>query len=171
LRYASLICILITQWYIGEKTIREHRISAAAIIIQDKKTLLVRYNDRHGRSYLVGPGGGVHSDEESMTQALNREVKEETGLDINPVKLLFVEEFLSSQNRHVKIWFLCNIIGGTVEKTQGAIEEGITEVRWYGRDELTNEVVYPTVLLEESWDSFSAINSQAKYIGFGIADF
>jgi len=113
----------------------------------------------------------VHSDEESMTQALNREVKEETGLDINPVKLLFVEEFLSSQNRHVKIWFLCNVIDGTVEKTQGATEEGITEVRWYGRDGLTNEVVYPTVLLEESWDSFSAINFQAKYIGFGIADF
>jgi len=150
---------------------KEHRISAGAIIIQEDKILLVRYGDWENRSFLVGPGGGVHSDEESITQALSREVKEETGLEINPFKLLFVEDLLSSRNRHVKIWFLCNIVGGNVEKTQGAFEEGISGVRWYGRDELTNEVVYPTVLLEESWASFFAINFEAKYIGFGITDF
>jgi len=113
----------------------------------------------------------VHNDDESITQALKREVKEETGLEVNPFKLLFVEDFLSSRNRHAKIWFLCNIIGGQIKKTQGAIDEGIVEVRWYRRDELSAEVVYPTILLEESWDSFLAGDFEAKYIGFGIADF
>jgi ADP-ribose pyrophosphatase YjhB (NUDIX family) len=61
---------------------REQRIAAGAIIMQEEKILLVRYNDRHGRSYLVGPGGGMHSDDESITQALMREVKEETGLEV-----------------------------------------------------------------------------------------
>ena len=113
----------------------------------------------------------MHSDDESITQALKREVKEETGLEINPFKLLFVEDLLSSQNRHAKIWFLCNIIGGQVEKTQGAIDEGIIEAGWYGRDELAREVVYPKVLLKEIWDSFFTGNFKAKYIGFSIADF
>jgi len=113
----------------------------------------------------------VHSDDESITQALKREVKEETGLEVNPFKLLFVEDLLSSRNRHAKIWFLCNIVGGQVEKTQGAIDEGIVEVRWYGRDELSVEVVYPPVLLDESWESFFTDNFKAKCLGFKIADF
>jgi len=113
----------------------------------------------------------VHSDDESITQALKREVKEETGMEVNPFKLLFVEDLLSSRNRHAKIWFLCNVVGGQVEKTQGAFDEGIIEVRWYGRDKLTNEVVYPSALLNESWESFFSDNFEAKYLGLGVADF
>jgi 8-oxo-dGTP pyrophosphatase MutT (NUDIX family) len=136
--------------------------------------LLVRYYDHYAqntKSFLVGPGGGVHSDDESITQALKREVKEETGLEVNPFKLLFVEDLLSSRNRHVKIWFLCNIVGGQLKKTQGAIDEGIMEVRWYRRDELTNEVVYPPVLLDERWESFITDNFKAKYLELRTADF
>lgn len=162
-------CLRNSRW--ENETIKEHRISAGAIIIQEDKILLVRYNDRNKKSYLVGPGGSVHSDAESITQALKREVKEETGLDVNPFKLLFVEDFLSSRNKQVKIWFLCNVVGGQVEKTQGAIDEGIIEVRWYGRDKLTNEVVYPSALLDESWESFLTDNFEAKYLGFKVADF
>ncbi len=113
----------------------------------------------------------MHSDDESITQALEREVKEETGLEVDPFKLLFVEDFLSSLNKQVKIWFLCNVVGGQVEKTQGAFDEGIIEVRWYGRNELADEVVYPSALLDESWESFSTDDFEAKYLGFKVADF
>ncbi len=150
---------------------REQRIAAGAIVIQEEKILLVRYSDRYKRSYLVGPGGGVHSDDESITQALMREVKEETGLEVSPFKLLFVEDLLSSRYRMVKIWFLCNTVGGQVEKTQGAIDEGIVEVRWYGRDELINEVVYPPVLMNENWESFFDDNQESKYLELRNADF
>jgi len=92
-------------------------------------------------------------------------------LEVNPFKLIFVEDLLSSRNRHAKIWFLCDIVGGQIEKTQGAIDEGIIEVRWYGRDDLTNEVVYPTVLLDESWESFFTDNFEAKYLELKITDF
>ena len=96
----------ITRRY--EKMSREQRIATGAIIIQEERILLVRYNDRHSRSYLVGPGGGVHGNDESITQALMREVEEETGLEVSPYKLLFVEDLLSNRYRMVKIWFLCN---------------------------------------------------------------
>ena len=150
---------------------REQRIAAGAIIIQEEKTLLVRYDDRHGKSYLVGPGGGVYSDGESVTQALIREVREGTGLEVSPYKLLFVEDLLSSRYRMVKIWFLCNTVGGQVEKTQGAIDEGIVEVRWYARDELINEVVYPPVIMNENWESFFNDNQESKYLELRNADF
>ena len=106
-------CLRNSRW--ENETIRAHRIAAGAIIIQGEKILLVRYNDRHGGSYLVGPGGGVHSDDESVTQALTREVKEETGLEVSPYKLLLIEDLLSSRHRMVKIWFLSSTIGGQLE--------------------------------------------------------
>ena len=104
-------------------------------------------------------------------QALIREVKEETGLEVNPFKLLFVEDILSSQNKHAIIWFLSDVVSGHVEKTQGAIDEGITEGGWYGRNQLSNEVVYPSVLLEENWETFNTNKFEAKYLGFRIANF
>jgi len=150
---------------------REQRIATGAIIIQEERILLVRYNDRHSRSYLVGPGGGVHGNDESITQALMREVEEETGLEVSPYKLLFVEDLLSNRYRMVKIWFLCNIVGGQVEQTQGAIDEGIVEVGWYRRDELINGVVYPPILMKENWESFFGDNRESKYLELRNADF
>jgi len=150
---------------------REQRIAAGAIIMQEEKILLVRYKRSAQESYLVGPGGGVDSDDESITQALMREVKEETGLQVNPYRLLFVEDLLSSRYRMVKFWFLCSIADGQVEKTQGAIDEGIVEVSWFGRDELINEVVYPPILMSANWRSFLGDNQESKYLELRNADF
>jgi ADP-ribose pyrophosphatase YjhB (NUDIX family) len=114
---------------------REHRISAGAIVVRKDQILLVRYNTAEGKNFLVGPGGGVLSDE-GLYQAVIREVREETGLEINPYRVLFVEDLLSRRHRMVKIWLLCNLVGGELTKTQGALEEGIIEAGWYRKDQL-----------------------------------
>ncbi len=149
---------------------REFRISAGAVIIQNRKVLLVRYNDNHGGSYLVSPGGGVLIDE-STDRAVVREVFEETGIEVKPRKILFVEDLLSRQWRITKIWFLCDVLGGTLTKTQGAIEEKITEIGWYNRSQLDTEVVYPAPLLTHNWDSFSKDNWKTIYLDLREADF
>lgn len=105
---------------------------------------------------MVGPGGGVLGNE-GIHQAVVREVREETGLEVNPQKVLFVEDLLSRRHRIVKIWFLCNLIGGQLTNAQGALEEDITDVAWYGKDELLNEVVYPPSLLSYDWGAFPGI--------------
>lgn len=149
---------------------KEHRISAGAIIIHEGKILLVRYINRSGSSYLAAPGGGVNI-EESTNQAALREVSEETGLEIRPGKILFIEDMLSSRHRITKIWFLCNLVGGELTVTQGAKEEKIIETRWYRRDQLNDEVVYPTPLLNYNWDAFFIDNWQTLYIGLQNTDF
>jgi 8-oxo-dGTP diphosphatase len=149
---------------------REHRISAGAIVIKEEEILLVRYLNSSGKSFLVGPGGGV-LDHEGTNQAVIREVREETGLEISPFRVLFVEDLLSKRYRIIKIWFLCNIISGQLTYTQGAIEEGITEVGWYQRDQLNGEVVYPAVLLSQNWGSFFKDNWQSIYIELQNTDF
>ncbi len=149
---------------------REFRVSAGAIVIHEDKVLLVRYDNNNGKSYLVGPGGGVLI-KESTNQAAVREVKEETELEVSPDKILFVEDLLSKRHRITKIWFLCKLIGGQLVKTQNAIEEGITEVGWYRRDQLNNEIVYPAVLLSHNWDAFYRDNWQTIYSELKEVDF
>jgi 8-oxo-dGTP diphosphatase len=149
---------------------KEHRISSGAIVIENGRVLLVRYVDRQGKTFLVGPGGGALTDE-GIDQAVVREVREETGLEIKPGKILFVEDLISSQYRGIKVWHLCSVIGGRLAKTAGAAEEGIIDAGWYSREQLQGELVYPSELMRSNWDSFAREGWETKYLGLGIADF
>ena len=62
----------------------QHRIRAAAIVVQGDSVLLVQHqhNDlQGGRPWWVPPGGGVEG-EESLMDCAQREVLEETGLSV-----------------------------------------------------------------------------------------
>ncbi|MFH0898533.1 MAG: NUDIX domain-containing protein [bacterium] len=149
---------------------KEYRIAAAAIVMQHRKVLLVRYHNKDGNNFLVGPGGGIHV-EESLPQAVVREVKEETGIEVQPSKMLFVEDLLSERYRMIKIWFLCNVVGGQLIKTQEAQDEGIVEVGWYEKEQLKHEIVYPAILKEVDWDTFFSQEWQFQYIDLKKANF
>ena len=120
--------------------------------------------------YRDGPGGGVLSSE-GLYQAVVREVREETGFEVNPQKVLFVEDLVSQRHRIVKVWFLCNLIGGRLACTQGAIMEGIIDAAWYRRDELLDEVVYPPTLLSYEWAAFARHDWESKYLELRETDF
>ena len=147
----------------------EQRISAGAIIIENGQILLVRDIGRNGKSFLVAPGGGA-LDGENVKQTAIREVKEETGLDVNPYKILFVEDLISSWIRGLKIWFLSRLTGGQLERTEGAIEDGIIEARWYRREELKGEIVYPQLLLDTDWELFFENTWETRHLVQNTAD-
>ncbi len=149
---------------------REFRISGGAIVINQGKALLVRYLDNNRKSFLVGPGGGINLDE-STSQAVVREVLEETELKVKPGKILFVEDMLSKRHRIIKIWFLCDYFEGKPTLTHGAKEEGILEVGWYAREQLDKETVYPMPLKKHNWDDFYKDNWQTIYLELKEVDF
>lgn len=149
---------------------REFRISGGGIVIDQGKILLVRYLDSRGKGYLAGPGGGVLVNE-STSQAVAREVLEETALKVKPKKILFVEDMLSKRHRIIKIWFLCDLVGGKLTLTPGAKEEKILEVGWYRREQLDNEIVYPIPLIQYNWSDFFKDNWQTLYIELKEVDF
>jgi ADP-ribose pyrophosphatase YjhB (NUDIX family) len=60
---------------------------AAAIIIKNG-TLLLIHRKKPGQNYYILPGGGVELDE-SFQDACIREVKEETGLDVLHLQLVY----------------------------------------------------------------------------------
>jgi 8-oxo-dGTP diphosphatase len=147
---------------------RVQRISAGAIVIQNEKILLVRYRKEMGENYLVSPGGGI-LDEENVVERINeaavRETREETGLEVVASRIVFVEDLLYKQYRITKIWFLCNVVGGILERTQGAIDEGIVDANWYRRAQLDNETVYPSILVQEGWNTILNQRWETRYLG------
>ncbi|MBN1192048.1 MAG: NUDIX domain-containing protein [Dehalococcoidales bacterium] len=73
---------------------KAHRISAGAIIFKEDRILLVRYNNTYGKNFLVEPGGGILGNE-GIYRALIRAGREETGIEVSPHSVLFVEDWLS----------------------------------------------------------------------------
>lgn len=132
---------------------KPHRIAAGGIILKGDSVLLVRYEDKSRGSYLVGPGGALLFNE-NAAQAVVRETLEETGVNVWPEKLLFIEDLQCNRYKMCKIWMLCEVVGGELKSTEGARQEGIIEARWYNRDQLKKELVFPSPLMQNDWNKF-----------------
>lgn len=79
--------------------------AARAIIIEDNKVLVMQRN-KSGNQYYTLVGGRLDKDE-TPEQALVREVKEETGMDVIAARLVFVEEHPEPYNQ--QYIFLCSV--------------------------------------------------------------
>lgn len=79
------------------------RNSAKALIQQGDLVLVTEnYDDVHGFVYVL-PGGGAEPGE-LLTEALRREVKEETGAEISVGGLRFVREFIPTNHEFFSEW-------------------------------------------------------------------
>ncbi len=74
------------------------RTSAKAVVIQHGKLLVIKLNDGKEEWYIL-PGGGQDS-EEVLSETVEREVREETGLEVRCEELLFVIEGVHGESFH-----------------------------------------------------------------------
>lgn len=89
---------------------RQIRTSAKAVIIQDGKLFAIKLNDGKEEWYIL-PGGGQET-EETLPQTVEREVKEEAGIDVKCKDLLFVIEGVHGESFHrIDLVFLCDYLG------------------------------------------------------------
>ncbi len=89
---------------------RQIRTSAKAVIIRDGKLLAIKLNDGKEEWYSL-PGGGQDV-EEGLPQTVEREVREETGINIQCRDLLFVIEGIYGESFHrIDFVFLCDYLG------------------------------------------------------------
>ncbi|HUA02614.1 MAG TPA: NUDIX hydrolase [Solirubrobacteraceae bacterium] len=80
------------------------------MILIDQR-LIVAEQRRRGRTELSLPGGRVNRNE-SVLDAVKREVAEETGLDVVPGRLLYVSELVQSVRIHdLELVFLAETAG------------------------------------------------------------
>lgn len=90
------------------------RVAAKAVIVYQDSVLVLREAGTYEEGTNIGkyglPGGRINPDE-SFYDALNREVQEETGLKVKPIRPLHVGEWwpdIKGQKNHiVAVFMLC----------------------------------------------------------------
>lgn len=94
-------------------TKRDCRYQAA--IVEDGNVLLLRVRDPHsGRSFWLVPGGGREGSEREE-DCVTREVREETHLDVEVVRLLWEEEVTGDVIYRRTKTYLCRSLRGVAQ--------------------------------------------------------
>lgn len=110
-----------------------HRIGAFAIIRNDRGEVLLSRRSDSGWWNL--PGGGVESDE-TVSEGIMREVREETGLEVSVERLVGV--YSKPQKHEVVLTFEVRMVGGELTTTE---ESDLHQ--WFAPDQLPAEQFLP----------------------------
>lgn len=134
------------------------------VIVQNNNDEILLVKQEHPeRSVWMVPGGGIEDGESSIEAAI-REVKEETGLDIEIERMLwFVEETGERGQRFVN-FFLAKAteaipkLGHDPEFDEAG--QVMRELRFMSREKVAKlEHIYPEFLRDEIWDILESGNS------------
>ncbi|MGB6422847.1 MAG: NUDIX hydrolase [Anaerolineales bacterium] len=156
---------------VNQNMSKTYRIAAGGIIFKGDTVLLVIYRDSSNEgTYLVGPGGRLEDNENSV-QAIIRETKEETGVTVEPERVIAIEDLTCSRFKMIKVWMVCKIVDGVVHKTEGAEKESIIEAAWFTKDQLYSEVVFPFLLMQHDWEQFRTETWQVECLPSRKASF
>jgi len=139
-------------------------ISASAIIEgKGREILLIWEGDMPYHKWWVIPGGYVNP-EETVKEAVVREVREETGLSVNPTKLVGVyDDFISEEDcpvHHILIAYVVEVVGDGIIFSQEA-----RAYKWMSLDEALNSPEVPTVfkkILDDFKNSSPTLISRLK---------
>jgi len=91
------------------------KIRITAILIEEEKILLIEQDVSSQRKYSL-PGGTLEEDE-TIYECLKREIKEETGLEIEPSRLLYICDRIMPEMHVLHITFEVKRIGGQLRET------------------------------------------------------
>jgi ADP-ribose pyrophosphatase YjhB (NUDIX family) len=133
------------------------RLAVRALILRDDRLLLV--NAWKGRTHLwCAPGGGVEL-HQALPEALAREVREETGLEVEVGEPCLVNEFHDPGGtfHQVDLYFRCRIRSGDPEGAWVDPEGIVTHRRWVTREEMARLRVKPDSLAAAAWAAPGAI--------------
>lgn len=125
-------------------------LAVRTLVVEDERVLLVGHRSIEAEKvWWMAPGGLVHQGESALDAAA-REVKEETGLEVEIDRLIYWLEWIWERSHCVELYFLGKVTGGALrvgtdpELTER--QQVIFDARFLGLDELKQYPVYPMVL-------------------------
>jgi 8-oxo-dGTP diphosphatase len=120
------------------------QIAVGAIVVRDNKVLLVKRSQSPGQGLWAIPGGRVELGE-TLQQAAEREILEETGLKIRAGDALYTFEVIEPddvgriQFHYVIVDLMADYLGGEINPS-----DDVSEARWVTPEELKDLPVSET---------------------------
>ena len=120
----------------------EHPLVAVGAVIfnNEGKVLLVKRKNPPNKGSWAIPGGKVKYGE-TLEEAVKREIKEETNLDVKVKEPLAIVEIIKEGFHYVIIDFICEIIGGEVKASSDA-----EEAKFFSIEEIKELKTSPTTI-------------------------
>ena len=140
-------------------------ISAAALIVHDQQVLLVNHQVTGQYNFWLPPGGRLEG-EESIFDCAKREIFEETGLIVEPDRILYIQEFAESDYHFCKFFILCSTFSGTLTLDQRTPQEDfLVAARFFAQRDLIDLDVRPEIIKGQFWVDLEMENLPARYLG------
>lgn len=141
-------------------------VGVGAVIVQDARVLLVRRGTEPLKNHWTLPGGMLEVGE-ALTGGVIREVREETGLDVEPIELIELLDRIHREDGRVRYHYviadyLCRVTGGGLRAASDA-----AAVRWVERSEWNSHsalVLDPITVrvIEKGWQRAEKFHSNER---------
>jgi 8-oxo-dGTP pyrophosphatase MutT (NUDIX family) len=140
-------------------------ISAAGLIVQDERVLLVNHTEPGRYDFWLPPGGSLEGSE-SIFDCARRETFEETGLTVELGHILYIQEFWEPEYHFCKFFITCKAFSGSLSAAnRGEEERWLVDARFFARDDLRGIAVHPEILRDQFWEDLKAEHLVTKYLG------
>lgn len=126
------------------------RIRVCGLLVEDDELLLVKLDaPTRDTPFWSPPGGGLKLGER-MEDALVREFAEETGLQVQPLSLFYISEFVQLPFHAVEFYFLCESLGGNLvagtDPELGDHSQMILDIQYIKFEEMKAMEVFPVFI-------------------------
>ncbi len=127
------------------RKLKNVRVRVAAVIVEDRKILLIAHR-KDGKVYWLLPGGGVDFGE-SLKEALTRELKEELDIAADINEIAFVCDSIDPESkRHIiNVCFTCCCKKGALSLGK---EKRLYDFGFFSTRELRSMVLFPPIKKE-----------------------
>jgi len=126
--------------------------TASALCVDNGRVLLARRAHPPFQGFWDIPGGFLDEGEDPL-DGLRRELREETGLEVEPQRFLgiWMDRYGgdSTAEATLNLYWAVRVVGG-----EAAPADDVSELRWFGRDELpaADELAFENVpLVLDAW--------------------
>jgi 8-oxo-dGTP diphosphatase len=144
-------------------------ISAAAIVVDQQRLLLVNHRTQAYDVWM--PPGGKLEGSESIFDCAQREAFEETGLTVQPERMVYVQEFVAPGYHFCKFFIWCSSFSGRITLAHRAPEEDfLRDARFFAQNELAPLAVVPAIVRDQFWHDLAANFPHTRYLGLQHVD-
>jgi len=141
-------------------------VGVGAVVVHQGRVLLVRRGREPLKGHWTVPGGVLEVGE-SLAEGVAREVKEETGLDVEPIELVELLDRIHREEGRVRYHYviadyLCRVMGGELAAASDAGEvRWVEHAEWNSQSALQLDAITVRVI-EKGWRRARELNAEGQ---------